>query len=402
MLDIYNAYMDSRPLNLSANEKKSIQQWFSAKNENLPDNKYKAMFKGKNLLMIQVESLEQSVIGQKVNGQEITPNLNRLIKNSLYFNNFHEQVNEGTTSDAELMSNTSVYPLKQGSTFFRYPYTQYNSLPKLMQGMGYSDIAIHADKASFWNWKTALTSIGYEQCLDSSFFTHDEDIGMGLSDGSLFRQTVPVIEKLKQPFFTYMITMTSHGPFDLPDSYRELKLDEQLDKSTLGGYFQSIHYTDEQIGNFLDTLQKDGVLDNTVVGIYGDHEGPHKYYQDDIEKLQDREDWWMQNNKLDPFIIYQKDLQGEEIKTAGGEIDILPTVSYVMGVDPSKYENSALGRNLLNTDKSFVMLQGSKYVSDKLNDTEKQQAIKGLDIAEELIKSNYFKDFNANMSNSGK
>ncbi len=107
------------------------------------------MAKGKNLIYIQVESLENFVIGKTVNGKEITPNLNKLVQKSLYFPNTFEQVNEGTSSDADLMVNTSMLPLRQGSTFFRYPNTNYNSLPNLLEGEGYATSAIHPDKGSF-------------------------------------------------------------------------------------------------------------------------------------------------------------------------------------------------------------------------------------------------------------
>jgi uncharacterized sulfatase len=391
ILDVYDVYRDIQPTILSEKRKISIRDWFSTKREILPDNKYKGMFKGKNLLMIQVESLEKFVINRSINGQEITPNINRLLNNSIFFNNFHEQVYEGTTSDAELMATTSVYPLKQGSTFFRYPYTTYNSLPNLLEGIGYTTMAMHADRASFWNWKNALTNIGFDQCIDSSFYTSNEIIGMGLSDGAFLEQSIPMIKNQKRPFYTYMITLTSHGPFDLPKKYRQLALESELDKSTLGGYFQSIHYTDQQIGNFLSKLEADGLLNNTVVVLYGDHEGPHKYYQSDIVKFDNKKEGWLHNYQLVPLIIYQKGLKPEKISTIGGQIDLLPTICYMMGIDRQKYEKTAMGRNLLNTNENFVVLKGDRYTSDKIDENKKKQAIKGVALAEYIIRGNYFK-----------
>lgn len=389
--DSYNFFQEDGELVLKQSDKDEIKTWYSAKKENLPDNKYKSLFKGKNLIVIQVESLENFIINQKINNQEITPNLNKLIKSSLYFPDFYEQVNNGTSSDSDLMTNTSVYPVRTGSTFFRFPYNAYNSLPKLLQNNGYNTLAIHPDKGAFWNWMKALYAIGFEKCIDSSNFNIDEIIGLGLSDASFLRQVESVVKNQKQPFYTFMITLTSHGPFNIPESYRELNLDLNLDKTKLGGYFQSFHYTDKQIGAFISKLDSDGLLDNTVVAIYGDHCGVHKYYQDELASIQPTENWWMENNRHIPLIIYQKNLQGELVNVKGGQIDTMPTLAYLMGIDENEYIYTAMGRNLLKTKKDFAVLADKKFVGESSSEKEKQEEINGIDLADKIIRSNYFK-----------
>jgi lipoteichoic acid synthase len=392
LYSIYTFFGEGDTLKLTSKDKTDIKQWFEEKKEELPDNKYKGMFAGQNLLIIQVESLEKFVINQKLDGQEITPNLNKLLKNSLYFSDVREQVHEGNTVDAELLENTSVFPLKQGATSFLYPYTFYNnSLPKIMQRKGYYTTVIHPDAGSFWNWMIMLKAIGFEKCVDVSSFNYDERIIMGLSDGSYLKQVEPMIVKQKQPFFNFMLTQTSHTPYTLPVKYQEIRLTPELRGTYLSGYIQCIHYTDKQIGILLDGLKKDGILNNTVVVIYGDHEGVHKYFPDKVQEIKPAEDWWLDNQKQTPLIIYQDKLQGEEIKTTGGEIDILPTISYLMGVDEKEYSETAMGRNLLKTNKSFAVLQGGEYVGDKSNAKQVEHDIKGLDIADMIIRSNYFK-----------
>ena len=390
--DIYNFTQDCKPLKLTAQDKKDINSWFESKKENIPDNKYKGMFKGKNLIIIQVESLENFVIGQKINGQEITPNLNKLLSNSLYFPDYYEQVYNGTSSDADLMTNTSIYPVRRGSTFFRYPGNKYNSLPKLMQGMGYSTLAVHPDNASYWNWMPALKSIGFQRCIDASYFDQSETIGMGISDGSYLRQVEPLAEKQKKPFYMFLVTLTSHAPFNLPQQYRELKLDPALDKTKLGGYFQSMHYTDKQLGIFIDKLQKSGVLNNTAIALYGDHCGIHKFYQQEVDQIQPSQSWWLDNHRHIPLIIYQKNLKGKTVKTIGGEIDLMPTISYLMGIDESKYADTTMGRNLLKTNKNFAVLADGKYVGTAASSKEKNSSLQGLNIANKIIESNYFKN----------
>lgn len=389
----YNAYTtwkDSRPVHLSEEQKKEITDWFAAKQENLPDNEYRGMLKDKNLIILQVESLEKFVINQKINDQEITPTLNKLLKNSLYFTNYYQQINDGSSSDADLLTNTSVYPLRQGSTFFRYPYTTYNSLPVLLEGNNYNTFAAHSDKGSFWNWMPALTSFGFDKCVDFSNFELDECFGMGLSDGSYLRQVEGMMKDHKQPNYSFIVTLTSHMPFIMPKEFSYLNLNEDFNKTYLGGYFQSIHYTDKQIGMFLELLEKDHLLENSVIAIYGDHEGVHRFYKEDIQKIQPAESWWQENYRQLPLIIYTPGLEGKEIPTIGGQIDLLPTLSYLMGVDEKLYVNTAMGRNLLKTKKNFVVLSDKQFIGEG-SEKEKDHALKGLDIADLIIKSNYFK-----------
>lgn len=386
----YTYWKDSKPVTLTNEEKNKIHTWFDNKKETLPDNEYKAMFKGKNLIVIQVESLEKFVINQKVNGQEITPNLNKLLKNSLYFSGVHQQNGEGMSSDADLMLNTSVYPIQRGTTFYSYPFTEYNSLPKLLKKLGYFTTAYHPDNGAFWNWMPALSSIGFDQCIDSTHYDQSEQIILGISDGSYLKQIEPMILKQIKPFYTFLVTLSSHTPFTLPFQFKAMDLGYKLDNSTIGHYFQCINYTDRQLGNFFDQLEKDGLLDDSVVVIYGDHEGLHKYFPQDVINYTPFESWWLDNKMQLPLIVYSKQLQGKEIKTLGGQVDILPTISYLMGVDEKDYINSAMGRNLLKTKKDFVVLRDRTYLSNQPDDKEKAAAIEGLDIADKIIRGNYF------------
>lgn len=393
VFDLYNVYKDSKPYNLTDEEQTQINDFFKNKNENLPNNEYFGMMEGKNLLVIQVESLESFILGKEINGQSITPVINELVNTGLYFPNIHEQVNEGTSSDADLMINTSMFPLRRGSTFFRYPNTTYNSLPLLLEEKGYETAAIHPDKGSFWNYVGGLTGIGFQSFLDYYSFNIDEQIGMGLSDKSYFMQLIPMLEDMKNPFYTFTVTLTNHGPFDLPDEYRTLGLDEELANNELGGYFESVRYTDQQIGMFLDLLNKSGLLDNTTIVIEGDHAGVHKYYNHNIDELSTKEDWYLDNgDHTVPFIIWSKDINSPKtFDTIGGQIDIMPTLLYLMGVTNEKYNNTTLGRNLLNTNKSFAVLSNLSVVGDGLTEEEINMYKNIVELSDKMIRSNYLK-----------
>jgi lipoteichoic acid synthase len=390
IFDLYNVYKDSMPYDLTTEEKSQIDEFFSKK-EDLPNNQYAGIFEGKNLLVIQVESLESFILGKEINNQKITPVMDELIKTGLYFPNIYEQVNEGTSSDSDLMINTSMFPLRRGSTFFRYPSTKYNSLPLLLEERNYDTIAIHPDKGSFWNYVNGLTGIGFNKFVDYYSFNIDEEIGLGLSDESYFRQVVPMLKNLEDPFYAFTVTLTNHGPFDLPKEKRVLNLDPELDKNELGGYFESVKYTDAQIGRFLELLDKEGILDNTVVVIEGDHTGVHKYYNSSIEKLSNKEDWYLDNgHHTIPFIIWSKDMkEPKTFDTIGGQVDIMPSLLYLMGVPNDKYINTALGRNLLNTNKSFAVLTNLDVIGEGLTDEEKELYKNVVELSDKMIRSNY-------------
>lgn len=392
VFDAYNYFMDSRTYKLSTEEKSNINSYFKNKVENLPDNKYKGLFKGKNLIVLQVESLENFVIGKSIDGHEITPNMNKLLKNSIYFNNFVEQVHEGTTSDAELMCNTSIFPIRRGSTFFRFPSNSYPaSLPNLMEGIGYSSVAIHPDRGSYWNWLPSLSSIGFNKCIDSTSLNIDETIGLGLSDESFLNQLSDILDKQSKPFFSFSITLSSHTPFVLPREKVKLSLPKDLQGTSLGSYLEAANYTDNAIGKFIDALDKKKILDNSVVVLYGDHEGVHKYFKDEITSSTSLKPWMKDNGSKVPFIIYSKGLPSETRSTLGGQIDILPTLSYLMDVDKKDYMYTSVGRNLLNTKLNYTYTHSGALIQKNLPNSKVPLLEKSVEYSDILIRSNYFR-----------
>lgn len=387
VLDAWLYVKDGLPVQLSEKRRQEIRQWFVQKEEQLPDNGYKAVARNKNLIVIQVESLENFVLNRSFAGQEITPNLNRLLSGGLYFPNLFEQVNEGVTSDAEFMVNTSVYPLRKGSTFFRYPGNFYKSLPLLLRQRGYTSLALHGDKGSYWNWAQALKAVGFNRTIDRSVLKNDETIGMGISDGSFFGQTASLLSATRSPFYAFLVTLSSHAPYNLPQKYRELRLEKAFDQSTIGGYLQSIHYTDKQIGQFLDQLKKAGVLSNSIVAVYGDHEGIHKYVHEQTKAYPE-----LTNGKRVPLIISGGDVKPAIISTFGGHIDIFPTLAYLLGVEEEAYRRSVMGRNLLKTNKSYAILSDGTYLGKTTSGPDIRLYKNALRIADDIIKSDYFRE----------
>lgn len=384
------SYIFRKDKKLSTEEKNEINKWFEENKETLPDNKYKGLGKGKNLIIIQWESLENFAINYKVDGQEITPNINKLLKNSLYFDNIYEQNKNGTTSDAELMANTSLLPISESAYFIQYPWKKQNTLQRILEKYGYNTATAIADKGGVWNWLENHKSFGAQTIWDSSYFNRDELIGMNITDGSLFRQTEEKIKTLKEPYYLFMATATSHGPFDLPANYRKLKLPKEIDDTKLGGYLQSLRYTDKMLGEFLNKLKGDGVLDNSIVVIYGDHGGINKYYKKELENINFANDNWKQEYLKVPMLIYNPEIKGEVINTYGGLVDLLPTVGYIMGVDKNDFEKTAMGRVLVNTNVNATINSSGQILGKPKDENEIRHLQNMYRISDNIIESNYF------------
>lgn len=341
------------------------------------DMKYKyleGIFKGKNIITIQVESLENILIGKKYFGQEITPNINKILSSSIYFDNFHEQVKEGNSSDAELLALTSMYPISNGSAFLRFGQNNYVTLPKLLKENGYTSVAIHGDDKQFWNRDIVFPALGFDRYVSEENFTDKKSCGLGILDQSLFSQSILEINKLNKPYNLFIITITSHIPYKLDKEYQSLDLPEEDDTSN---YLQSIHYTDKVFGDFYNSLEAAGVMDDTVLVIYGDHEGIHKYYDTALPD----------NNYEVPLIIHAPGMKGYEVSKTGGQVDIMPTMAYLFGIDKSKYASGVMGRNLFGSDSGTVLLSTGEILGES-NDREHLDEAHSL--ADLIIRGNYF------------
>ncbi|MDO5517230.1 MAG: LTA synthase family protein [Clostridium sp.] len=379
------------------NKQAEVDRWLKTNTEHLSDNELKGIAKGKNLIFLQVESLENFVINKSTNGQEITPFLNSLTKNSLYFNNIYEQNNGAHSIDCDFLVNTSIYPVGNRVSAIEYGQNIYpNSLPRILTAEGYDTATAHAEKPGDFNWlEFHKNSLGVDKIWSILDFKDDEDIGYGLSDKSILTQFADKIDNLNKPFFAQVYTLTSHGPFNLNKKYRELNLPSDIDSSYLGGYFQSLHYTDEQIKLFFDLLKEKNLLDNTIVVIYGDHTGVHKYYNDSIESLDYEGNWWKDYDRKIPLFIYSSGIEPDVISSPGGQVDLLPTVCYLLGITDASYKNTSMGRNLVNTNIENTILKDTKtdttLIRGNIKDySDERHLLDAYPRGADIIKGNYF------------
>ncbi|MFE5323890.1 LTA synthase family protein, partial [Paenibacillus sp. NPDC056579] len=318
--------------------------------------------KGKNVIVLQVEALQQFVIGLKVNGKEVTPNLNNLIKNSMYYTNYFDQTNQGRTSDGEFTSLVSLYPLNEGSIYFSYPQQNYDSLPAALKQYGYTTFSAHAYDGQFWNRKAMHQHLGMDNSMFGNDFAQGENIGWGLSDKDFLEQSVQRIVTLPRPFFSFLITLSNHHPYDtLPAKY---KVFEEKNDSLLERYLNTAHYADLAIGAFIEELKKKGLYEDTIIAIYGDHDSSIDIK--DIASVTNTGTEAIDAAKMDkvPLIIhipgYTKNTTSS---TVSGHLDLTPSLLYLLGIDRENY--FFMGNNLFENDPNrLVVFRNGSYVDE--------------------------------------
>ena len=390
--DIYKTLVLDKDIKLSNEEKQEVKNWLDANYENLPDNQYKGELKGKNLVVLQIESLEDFVINKKIDGQEITPTLNSILKNSYYFPNIYEENLTGFSSDADLMVNTGMLPITNTATSFAYPSRTLTTLPSILEKNGYTTVSAHPEVAGSWNWGEVHHSLlKFQNSYTLYDFNEDEIIGLGISDKSYLTQLATKAGDLKQPFYLFTVTLTNHGPFEIDDAHTTIKIPSEIEGTLIGQYFKTVRYTDEAIKMFMDKLKEEGRFDDTVFVIYGDHAGPNKYYKEQLKDVNFDGNYWKLDEKKVPLIIYNPSIQGKTIETKGGLIDVMPTVSYLLGINDSGLRN-VIGRNLLNTNRNIVALPEGEVAGEAKSQDELNHVKQSYDISTKIIRSDYFKN----------
>lgn len=326
--------------------------------KNIP---YFGIAKGRNLIVIQIESFMNFLINAKYEGQELTPNLNKLIKDhTIYFDNYYQEVSAGNTSDSEFATNNSIYGTINSYTYSIYEDNYFNGLPWLLKAEGYNTNVFHAYNKDFWNREAAYPALGFDKFYSKKHFVNKEKIGMGLSDGEMFKQSLDIMEKQKQPFYDFFITLSNHYPYIMPYDKFDIKLKKYDDNTTFGYYLNSAHYTDYCIGKFIEDLKERGLYDNSIIAMYGDHTGLTKadlIIKRSMDRYLGKEYDYdvMLNIPLLIHIPNTKEDVTQRISVTGGNLDFMPTVAALMGID--KLNTFYLGHNLLYVKKNLVSNQ---------------------------------------------
>ena len=366
-------------------------------------NDYTGIFEGKNVIVIHCESMQQFCMDTYINGEELTPNLNKLAREGLYFSNFYAQESVGTSSDSEFTFATSLMPASSGTVAINYWDRDYTTTQKMLKEKGYYIYSMHGNNGSYWNRLNLHSSLGYDKFYNySEDFIIDETIGLGLSDKSFFRQAVPKVKAINEEnknWYGAFLMLTNHTPFtdiervsDLDVTFRYKRFNSDtglyedvsapfLQGTKLGSYFKSVHYADEALGQFLTDLDSEGLLDNTVFVLYGDHDAkikPAEYerylnydpFTDTVLTEEDAgyipvDDFYYNINRKTPFIIWSKggEYEPKEITQVMGMYDVQPTLGNMLGFE-NKY---ALGHDIFSFTEdaeNAVIFPNGNFITD--------------------------------------
>ena len=343
-----------------------IQQHYAKANP-----EYFGMAKGRNVIYIHLESFQQFLIDYKLKVDdkeyEVTPFLNSLYhsKETFAFSNVFNQVKAGKTSDAETMIETGLFGLNQGSFMVNYGGTNtQQAAPFILSKNGYNSSAVfHGNAGSFWNRNTAYKQWGYNYFFDASYFTKQDSSNSfqyGLNDKYMLKDSIKYLERLQQPFYTKFITVSNHYPYTTSLSGDDLGFPlAKTQDETINGYFATANYLDSSIKAFFDYLKESGLYKNSIIVLYGDHYGISNSRNPALAPLlgKNSETWSSYDNAMLQRVPYMVVVPGMDkggiIDTYGGEIDMLPTLEHLLGIESNKFLQ--VGQDMLSPDHDQIV-----------------------------------------------
>ena len=327
---------------------------------------------GKNVIILQLEAVQNFVVDRTINGKEITPNLNKFLKENVKITNMHSS-SYTTTADSEHSFMTSTYPTENGEAFSKYYSNKYDDIYSSLKNNGYYNVYAHGNYPNFWNRKNVYSKLP----IDKTYFKDDfedrsEMIRTYLADELLYRQMVDKmveISKENTPFLTTLVAASSHKPFDLEGiQNKEQKVSIDLGKyqgTKLGDYLESINYMDYAFGIFIDKLKEAGLYEDLVIIVFGDHYGMEMYDENLIEFL--GEDILNYNDARMQFEFSNvaagmriPGISGLEINNPTNKIDIKPTLMQILGIE----DKFSIGTSIFN-NKDYSCINNAKVITEK-------------------------------------
>ncbi len=333
-----------------------------------PNADYFGAAKDMNVIYLHLESFQNFLINYKLNGEEVTPFLNSLTKdkNTMYFDNFFHQTGQGKTSDAEFMLENSLFGLPQGSAYITKAQNTYQAAPSILKDHGYTSAVFHGNNGSFWNRNVIYKSFGYEHFFDASYYNTGSSGDMaeyGLLDKPFFEQSQSLLSSLPQPFYTKLITVGNHYPYKMSQDLVTIDKANTGDAS-VDNYFQTARYADEAIKQVFNQLKESGLYDNSMIVLYGDHYGISDNHNRAMEQVIGKEITPYESANLQrvPLFIHVPGMQGGTNHTYGGQIDLLPTLLHLLGIDTQNFIQ--FGSDLLSEEHDeIVPFRNGDFVS---------------------------------------
>jgi len=318
---------------------------------------------GKNVIVVQMEAFQNFAINLSVGGQAVTPVLNQLSKESFYFPYVFQQIGQGNTADAEFMSNTSIYPTGDMAMSTGYGDRELPSLPRLLGESGYESGTFHINDVTFWDRNRMYPALGFTAYYDKASFKNDHFNSFGASDEELYRVGLEKLKDMKEqgkPFYAQFVTASSHHPFKVPTELQHITMPDSLQGTQLGNYLTALNYTDYELGRFIEGLKANGMWENTVLVAYGDHAGLQTTDNDPewvSEQLGIHYDEQISRLNI-PLIVHVPGVEGKTVNQVGGQVDIMPTVTNLLGISLDDQAFTTFGHDLLNISQNVI---GMRY-----------------------------------------
>lgn len=352
-------------------------------------------------IVILAESLESWVLEQTVEGQELTPCLNRLLKDSttIYAPYVVSQVKGGRSIDAQLMVNTGLLPIDNGVYSLKYPHSTYPSLARAMKqkyGSSAKAYTLTGDKPMVWNQSVIEPAFGYDGLLSKADFVNEEPVGPRyrpqIGDGALMRQIADKIRRRKVwddngQMLLQCVTYSGHFPFVLPERLRQVTFSDRF-PPRMRDYMMTANYTDRALGQFVEQLRTDGIYEHTLIVITGDHEG-----------LVDMRSEWcasegghglVSEDPMVPLIILNAP-KGMRYEQVMGQIDIYPTLLQLLGL--ADYAWQGLGLSIIDTNNKRIAIdaQGNIYgETGHVSEKEIRHLKDAWKVSDAIIRYDYF------------
>lgn len=332
---------------------------FTQSNYAEPNPEYFGAGKGMNVILVHLESIQEFLIDYKLHGEEVTPFLNSLTRdeNTIYFDNFFHQTAQGKTADAEFILSNSLYGLPQGSAFTMKGLNTYQAAPAILKPLGYTSAVFHPNTGTFWNRNEIYKSFGYDKFFDSSYYDMNPEqlVDYGLMDKPFYEQSIPLLESLPEPFYAKFITVTHHYPYKMNQEEATIEPHTTGSKS-VNNYFQTARYADEALEQFFNYLKESGLYDRSIIVMYGDHYGISQNHNAAMEEVLGKEVTpFVSKAELQrvPFFIHVPGIEGGLNHEYGGQIDILPTLLHLLGIETKDYIH--FGTDLLSKEHDEVV-----------------------------------------------
>jgi phosphoglycerol transferase MdoB-like AlkP superfamily enzyme len=321
-----------------------VRAWFEARAESVEAATRLAAAGGEaaghNLLLIQIEAAQTWVIGLEIAGQEITPTLNRMREEADWYPYLVDQTNQGKTSDAEYAVLNSQHPLGEGAICFLRADNHFFTLAHVLAEHGYATFSAHPYKRGFWNRAVLHPRYGFERSAFRRELGPGQEVGWGLADGLFFERVLARLEALPQPWFAFLITLSLHHPYDeFPDRLAELELGA-LEGTRVGNYLEAMNYFDRSLARLLEGLDERGLLEHTVVALYGDHDARFELDEyPEVVELAGAKSWdpalFHRLERVPLFVRVPPQSRPPlgRVGVTGGHVDVAPTLLHALGIE---------------------------------------------------------------------